>query len=77
MEISNRGGGPKIMKNFPTYFQFFFENGDFSILHVSWPENARNGMKKNYPTSHVKNGYFQTLGGGGGGLRKVGMFQFF
>ena len=36
-------------------------------------------MKKIYPAGHVKKkiGYFPTLGGGGGGLRKVGIFQLF
>ena len=31
------------------------ENWDCLILHVSWPENVRNRMKKIYSTGYVKN----------------------
>ena len=31
------------------------ENWDCLILHVSWPENARNGMKKILPYTSCKN----------------------
>ena len=66
------GGGAGNFENFQTSTPPFFRNGDFLILHVSWPEIARNGMKKIYPTGHIKKvGYFPTSrGGGGGGVSK-------
>ena len=42
------------ISNFIQFFYSFFGNVDFLILHVSWPENARNGMKEIYPTGYVK-----------------------
>ena len=38
----------------PTQQNFFFENGDFLILYVSWHEYSKNLIKKIYPTGHVK-----------------------
>ena len=56
-----------------------FENGDFFILYVSWPEYAKDLIKKIYPTGHVKKkiGYFPTLGGEGGSPTKLENSNFF
>ena len=83
LEISNRGG--KGVRKFWKIFQlfsrfiylFFFWNGHFLILHVSWPENAKNGMKKVYPTGHVKKDWIFSNFRGEGVSEKLKFSNFF
>ena len=66
MEIFNRGEGEsESYEKLSNFFNSFFKFGDFFILNVSWPKNARNWMKKDYPTGHVKKLIFSNFGGGG------------
>ena len=69
------------MKNFPTFFPFFFSFfwiWGFFVIACFMTRKCEKCNKKIYPTGHVKKkiGYFPTLGGRGG-LRKVGIFQLF